>query len=319
MKRIGYLLVVLFLYGCSNEGGKLVCSMSYQLTTQQSESINQKSAVRSKTSLTDDRYTQFGDYITSVTPSVFIIKFLDLRLCSTWLNQEHNLAIIDNNKFAWSSTERIADFSQNSTVTIDLDGHVANDIDMIYLVSTPMFYYQEFELPAEYAGFTIDMDGPCNLKFLNFGGSANIDYPAANDGIGGVKTGCLVKGSNNPLMAPIFDKNWTGFNGNFPEMPHTTILGNTDSTFIFSSDGTASKDDPLGTGGDLIRSLSFNAITLHAIPEGETKTIVGMMTFDTSNLIQIYAGKDNVPYTSDDIFVYAPRYWERLSVKMTSY
>ncbi|MDP4187943.1 MAG: hypothetical protein Q8907_13155 [Bacteroidota bacterium] len=292
--------------------------MTYNLTNPKSGLI-EKSSGLSKTYSTTDRYTQFGDYITSLTPSVFVIKFLDIRLCSTWENQMNNLAIIDNNNFAWSSAERIANFSQNSTVNINLNGNIAQDVNMIYLVSIPMFYYQEFELPEQYSNFTIDMAGSNNLTYLNFGGSNNIDYSTASSGIGGIKVGRIIKGSNNPLMAPIFDQNWTGFNGNFPEMPHTTVFGNTDSTFIFSSKGGASKDDPLGTGGDIIRSNKFNSITLHAIPNGETKTLVGIMNFNTSNLIQIYAGKDNIPFTSDDIFVYAPKYWERLSVNLASY
>jgi hypothetical protein len=40
------------------------------------------------------------------------------------------------------------------------------------------------------------------------------------------------------------------------------------------------------------------------------------MTYCINNLIQIYAGQDNIPYTSDDIFVYAPNFWERLSVSL---
>jgi hypothetical protein len=317
MKRAIYLLIIVFLYSCSkNEGGKLVCSMTYNLTSQTSQSLNEKSLSVSKAYSTNDRYNQFGDYITSVTPSVFVIKFLDLRLCSTWENQMNNLAIIDNNDFSWSSTERIADFSNNSCVNINLSGTISKDLEMIYLVSIPMFYYQEFELPEQYYEFNVD-SGINNLTYLSFGGK-NIDYPTANAGIGGIKEGCLVKGSNSPLTAPIFDENWTGFDGNFPEIPHITVFGNSDSTFIFSSSGV-SKDDPMGSGEVLIRSSKFNSITLHAIPEGETKTITGVMTFDTNGLIQIYAGKDNLPYTSDDIFVYAPRYWERISVSLNPY
>jgi hypothetical protein len=26
-------------------------------------------------------------------------------------------------------------------------------------------------------------------------------------------------------------------------------------------------------------------------------------------MIQVYAGLDNIPYTSDDVFVYAPQFW----------
>jgi hypothetical protein len=310
MKKILYFFIIIFLSSCSKkEGGKLNCTMTYNLTSEKSIKVT-------KAYSSSDRYTQFGDYITSVTPSKFLIKFLSLKLCSTWENQMNNLEIIDNNKLDWTSTDRIADFSNNGTVIIAIDGNIAKDLEMIYMVSIPMFYYQEFELPEQYSDFNID-SGIDNLTYLSFGGS-NIDYPAANAGIGGIKTGRIVKGSNNPLMAPIFDENWTGFNGNFPEMPQTTVFGNTDSTFIFSSTGT-SIDDPLGAGGAIIRSNKFNSITLHAIPEGETKTITGTMTFNTTNLIQIYAGKDNIPYTSDDIFVYAPKYWESLSVSLASY
>ena len=153
------------------------------------------------------------------------------------------------------------------TVKINVNGTIKKDLEMIYLVSAPMFYYQEFELPEQYSKF---------------------------------------------------NENWTGFNGNFPEIPHATVFGNTDSTFIFSSTGI-SKDDPMGCAERIIRSNKFNSIKLQSIPEGETRTITGVMTFDTNGLIQVYAGKDNIPYTSDDIFVYAPRYWERISIDLTSY
>lgn len=315
MKRALYFLLIFVFASCSKEGGKLMWNMTYSLANEKDISGNKKSA------LTTDRYTQFGDYITSITPTRFIAKFLDLRLCSTWENQNNNLEIIDNNRFAWTSTDRIADFSNNNSVNININGNIAKDLDMIYLVSTPMFYYQEFEIPQQYYNFIIE-DGIDDrihfLRFLNFGGSKNIDYPSANSGIGGIKEGCIVKGSDSPLMAPIFDVNWAGFNGNFPEAPHTTVFGNTDSTFIFHSTGTC-KDDPMGLRGDIIRSNKFNPITLHAIPDGVTKTVTGSMTFNTTDLIQIYAGEDNVPYTSDDVFVYAPRFWERLSVSLTSY
>lgn len=318
MKKAFYFLIIIFLASCSkDDGGKLVCNMTYNLTNEMKASLHKKAYS------TSDRYTQFGNYITSVTPDKFLIKFLSLKLCNTWENQNNNLEIIDNNKLDWTSTDRIADFSENSTVSIAIDGNIPTDLEMIYLVSIPMFYYQEFELPEQYSGFTIDMDGSTNLACLSFGGASNIDYPAANDGIGGIKEGRIVKGGNNPLMAPIFDENWidvilNGFPGNFPEWPRTAVFGNTNSTFIYSSTGT-SIDDPLGTGGDIIRSNKFNSITLQAIPEGETKTITGIMTFNTAELIQIYAGKDNIPYTSDDVFVYAPKFWERISVILNSY
>jgi len=318
MKRILYLLIILCFARCSKEqGGKLVCNMTYNLSNEK------KATSAGKSYLKSDRYSHFGDYITSVTPDKFLIKFLHLRLCDTWENQNNHLDIIDNNKLEWTSTDRIADFSENGTVNITIEGNVTANIEMIYLVSIPMFYYQEFELPEQYTDFTINMQGSNNLACLSFGGSVNVDYRAATDGIGGTKVGRTVKGGNNPLMAPIFDENWidvilNGFPGNFPKWPRTIVFGNTNTTYIYSSTGT-SINDPMGNGGEIIRSDKFNPITLSAIPEGETKAITGIMTFNTTGLIQIYAGKDNVPFTYDDVFVYAPNYWERISVSLNYY
>lgn len=77
-------------------------------------------------------------------------------------------------------------------------------------------------------------------------------------------------------------------------------------------------NNPLGQSGYIVRSNSYNPITLQAIPTGETITVSGTMSFNISNLIQIYAGADNIPYTFDDIFVYAPNFWERLSVNINA-
>jgi hypothetical protein len=50
--------------------------------------------------------------------------------------------------------------------------------------------------------------------------------------------------------------------------------------------------------------------------EGETVEMYSTISFDTENLIQVYAGFDNVPYTVDVIFVYATNYLEMISVKL---
>ncbi len=41
------------------------------------------------------------------------------------------------------------------------------------------------------------------------------------------------------------------------------------------------------------------------------------MSFNYNNIIQIYAGQDNLPYTKDDVFLYRPDFWERLSVQVS--
>ena len=66
---------------------------------------------------------------------------------------------------------------------------------------------------------------------------------------------------------------------------------------------------------NLIR-IKVNPITLNPVPEGSTQVIGGTLSFDIDGLIQIYAGKDNKPYTADDVFVYAPKYWNRIKVML---
>ncbi|MFN8135513.1 MAG: hypothetical protein U0Z17_09910 [Bacteroidales bacterium] len=67
----------------------------------------------------------------------------------------------------------------------------------------------------------------------------------------------------------------------------------------------------------IIRSNKYVAKTVTMPTNGETIEMVSTISFDTENLIQIYTGQDNIPYTSDDIFLYAPNYWERLRLNST--
>jgi hypothetical protein len=98
------------------------------------------------------------------------------------------------------------------------------------------------------------------------------------------------------------------------------VFGSTDSTYIFYEKNihNQSINNPIGQSGYIIRSNAYDPFSLGNMSGGQTKKISGIITFNTTNLIQIYAGKDNIPYTSDDIFVYAPKFWERLSVNLTS-
>lgn len=40
------------------------------------------------------------------------------------------------------------------------------------------------------------------------------------------------------------------------------------------------------------------------------------ISFITDDLIQVYAGNNCVAYTGDDVFVYPPRYWERVVARL---
>jgi len=299
--------IALVASSCKPEGGHLACTVSYELDNTGKNT--------DMTGVTEERYTQFGDFITSITPDRFVGKFLHVRYSNRVEGQypgdEFNLDLFDN-QLAIEHPMRIADFSNNSTVTfIPEDTEVRATTDLIYFMAVCLFWYQELELPAEYEPFF----GP-QLQFLNLEGGIAPNFDGHFMGI--EKEGRTLRASHENFMAPIFDEGWTGFNGTYPVTAHHLIFGNTDSTWVFYTDGQDefSNDNPLWHNGYVIRSDRYVPTTITAIPVGETRTISATMRFNTTELIHIYAGADNVPYTSDDIFVYAPRFWERISVSL---
>jgi hypothetical protein len=101
------------------------------------------------------------------------------------------------------------------------------------------------------------------------------------------------------------------------------IFGNTDSTFVVNPNREivqgASENNPVAFSNvsDLvIRSHKYSNMIYNAPAEGETIVMNGTLIFNTQDLIQVYSGNDNIPYTSDDIFVYAPKFWERIYSKL---
>lgn len=301
--------------GCEKKGGKLQLVMTYN-TDQVNKNSDQ--GLKSTPELTNTHYSQFGDYITSITPSRFIGKFLHIRLSNWDENQEPgdelNIDFFDNN-IEMANSLRLADFSNNSSVNFEPDEiTVRNNTELNYFIAICLFFYQELELPQPYENFTGN-----DLKFLNFDGGFNNNFDGQSIGV--EKTGTHLKASHEDFLAPIFNTGWSGFYGNYPVGAHSYVFGKTDTTYIFKSDlqHQRTNDNPMGQNGYIVRSNKFNPVSISAISEGETKTIHGKMSFNTSDLIQIYAGQDNIQYTSDDIFVYAPNFWERISIKLEYY
>lgn len=257
-------------------------------------------------------HSGLGSYIGSITPSVFIGKFLDMRI-QTWKRDgtawDVNCNLIDNNT-PMDSSNRIADFSNGSQVSIypKIDGQPGPQglvFNMFMFIN--LFYYQEFELPEPY-------DTVVNLKMLEFGGT-KLDF--TGHFMGGVRNGRSVKGSSSPLLAPLYDNNWSGFQGHFPRIPAYFVFGETDSAYSFmGTQNVLTIDNPIGQEGPVMRSPHYDPIVIKPVPDDSTYVVNGVMTFDTENLIQIYAGRDNRPYTSDDVFVYAPKYWNRIKAMM---
>jgi hypothetical protein len=319
MKNLFYFLSLILFTGCNDSmSNKLVFNMTY--TTTENSNLTRQNSPALKTNLTEERYSRFGDFITSITPTVFIAKFGGMRLQhfvrgdKMWKEQ---IKIIDGYEVGIIDKDcgRLADFSNNATVQITpvfegVDYADMKNVEFNLFTNFILFFYQEFEIPAEYA----------NIKYLDnllYSGDS-IDLNSFS--VAGMRDGNWLKIGSSDLMAPIFDSTWTGFHGNYPQMPQSYVFGSTDSTYMYYEKGihNQSINNPTGQGGYIIRSNAYKPFSIGDMSGGQTKNISGVIAFNTTNLIQIYAGKDNIPYTSDDIFVYAPKFWERLSVNLTS-
>jgi hypothetical protein len=246
----------------------------------------------SKSVTLDTYYTQFGDYITSITPYQYSAKFNFLF----YQSQKYVVNLVGNN---WENTNMVpyldVDFSNNQEVTVlpalmisDSDNqfnwigcqdYEDSNVTFTYFSFIAYYFYQEIELPVEYSNIEFDQ--------LNRVRDDNYFNPE--------KIGNILKTKSPPLFLPFSE--------------------NTDLRFnfgVFNPDATPFILDDTST----VIHGSFSPVTLSMPLEGETKVLYSTISFDSENLIQLYAGTDNIPYTKDDIIVYSPKYWERIKVKM---
>jgi len=266
-----------------------------------------KSPVKSSNTNSGNIYAQFGDYITSLTPETFTSKINIMMYLDHWdqsYNSTHMISYVDGRDNDPNyEIATYADFSGNKEVSIDPILYSTDiwkgifkqkEIIFDYFYFVPVYFLQDFEIPVQY--------GEINL--YNLSGDA-VHYTDAPTG----KRRCKV--SNNPFVYPIYAESSC--------IPFGFVFGKTDSTFIFNKECAnvpQSENHPWGGSSPIIRSNKYAPVTVIMPLDGESIVMYSTVCFDTENLIQVYAGKDNVAYTSDDVFVYAPNYWERLNVKL---
>lgn len=267
-----------------------------------------------KTEVADSLYTGFGDYITSITPSHFSGKFQMLGfqegIEDLQGNPVHRLHFVDGN-LSDDDPLRIADFSNNAVVSFSpdirglQDDHglfVGEQIDFNYFFFDVLYLYQQVELPAQYDAVTLAM-------FNRSYGHGNFQYSSDS-----VIVNNLLSVDYYPFLSYALN------NENY--WPRFYIFGECDSTSLFNLEGnelTPSVDWPMGgpTNQPVFRISEYNSVIVNTPTEDETVALIATVSFDTENLIQIYAGADNIPYNSDDVFVYAPRFWERLKANLS--
>ncbi|QQS52449.1 MAG: hypothetical protein IPM71_06870 [Bacteroidota bacterium] len=292
------LLITILLFSCGNESekGKVIYKM--QFTTD-------KIILKNQSLNPDSLYSQFGDYITSLTPTQFIAQIWTIGYIDTVMAPGTNSAqvlqyIIQSvNHLPLNDPARMVDFSSNVTLSFnpEIYGRVNNDgqfedkqIDFKYFYFMPRFFCQIVQLPAEYENIKLDMFPPDSLE---------------NN---------ILKISQVEMLKKIFPNANTEWGFNF-------FFGNTDSSFVVNPNGEmipTSDDNPISSplNSLIIRSNKYTNMIYNAPLAGETVVMNGVLSFDTINLIQVYTGADNIPYTSDDVFVYAPNFWERIYSKL---
>lgn len=303
MKKIAVFLILIMVFSaCKKEGtGTMNFKMQYTDTPDKA-----KSDYKNET-----YYTQFGDYITSLTPHRFLAKFGMMAFRTNYMDpniKQHVLMFI-NGVLPDDDPSKIADFSNDAVVSYSpelgglMDDHfrfVGEQIELIYFFFDICNFYQEVNIPVEYEGVPLQM---FNYVYGNY--DCRLDSIMQNN---------VMHVEHFPFIARLFntDNGW----------PNFFVFGNCDSTFVYNTEGNEvpanSLHFPFGgsTGAQIIRSNNFLPIILNTPSENETINFIGTMSFDTHNLIQIYAGEDNIPYTIDDIFIYAPNFWERIQVSV---
>lgn len=296
----------LFISGCNKHDdenfvpGKIETQVSYQ-----GASAKKIAAYKEKE---DSLYTGFGDYITSLTPQVFKAKFICIRFVDD-LQVINQMELLDNN-LSYNDPLKYADFTGNSSVTMNptLGGNLTNEGASFgtttlfkYFYFRVEYFYQEVQLPAQYS----DID---TLNQFNFGTASNEEdwnqvYSSLSNNV--------LKARYRLFLYPLYE--------HIQRLPDAFVFGGTDSSYVLNL-FTDPHDYPnnLPYDGDyIVRSKKYTPITFVPSDESDKTTLIkATLAFDYNNLIQVYAGVDNIPYTKDDVFLYEPFFYDRLMVNV---
>lgn len=303
MKHATILLFAVLFAGCSrNEGLDLKFKAIYTSEPAIEKSSSLKSGT-GQTAATGD-YTQFGDFLGSITPAKVTAAFNTIRFVDRKDSEPGMPTMLEIIGVNWpfDDPRRFADFTNGNTLevvpeiygNVDTDGwFVDNDIRMKYL----------FILPQE---FVLEIDLPENISESNFGSYQGVYFD---------KQGNKLKCGIEFLLYHVVNEGYDIKNGIYLR---GFVFGETETSYIVRQNNI-----PTGDVAELItqaqphsvvRSSRYVSPVLYPPDKGETKIITTTISFDSEDIIQHYAGADNTPNTWDDILVFVPNFWERFSV-----
>ncbi len=314
MRKIAIISLIFLLFaGCKKDKyGNLVHKIKYT-------SAKESKAKNKGKGIAELYYTQFGDYITSITPGSFIGNFDMVRIYGTTTSSDNHpvfMTLIQPN--STDGNIRYADFSNNAEITVtptlcgpfvncndDGTGGCFKDDATFKLLQVCLHNIsQVINLPVQYNG----------VNLSQFNGQYGQGLYSSDS----VKIGNILTVDMYPLIGKISDTS------QFYGHPLTFYFGMTDNTTLYYSGPSMQFPTSLNETPNLdmpypfVWSNKFTEWTLKSPANKETITITSTIGFDNENLIQIYAGADNVPYTSDDIIVYAPNFWDRIYINVTT-
>lgn len=168
MKTYLYILtMIVLLSSCNKDEGRVLYKINF---TTNDITLRSSTLLKSAESGSDSLYTQFGDYITSLTPTKFVALIWSIGYVDTIVGRSDNnaqvLAYIDQNvtRLPLNDPSRIVDFSDNITVDFNplIGGRLKRNsqfedqqIDFKYFYFMPKYFYQIVQLPAAYTNVTI--------------------------------------------------------------------------------------------------------------------------------------------------------------------
>jgi hypothetical protein len=294
-KTFGILALLFLLASCKKDTGTMKYIGLFTTSIEKSANLSHS----------DSLYTIFGDYITSITPSHFACRLNMLVFQDRYQQSDpncHMISFVDGN-------DTVVDFSGNAEIEFQPILHSTDihdglfeqkEVDFKFLTFTPHYFIHDFEIPIEYLGFqndsnflhslgTIEFDSQQNKLFVH--STKQFSYAAIHGYANGMPSGFAL------------------------------IFGETDSSYIYWYTGNTLPEnerfpfwDQEGMG--IIRSNNFTTKRIIMPEKGHTNTMYSTISINTTDIIQIYAGLDNIPYTVDDVFVYAPHFWNRVTANL---
>ncbi|HOS83283.1 MAG TPA: hypothetical protein PK199_00055 [Bacteroidales bacterium] len=299
--KIQVLLIVsliVFTTACHKEG------LDVKFRTMYGSGLLKKLQVKSESTSESmyEQYYEYGDFIQYISPSKVTAKFNSIRYVDRKESQAGMQTMVDVISVNWPSDDarRFADFTNGSTVevipqmwgNIDNDGWFVEDtIRLRYLLILPDAFKFEFDYPAE-------------LPMYEYNTWPNIFKRTGNTVI------CDMHYLLQRTQHQAYDYEYGIFLKGF-------VFGGTDTSFIATQSQSAADIFDLismAQPHSVARSGNYECPILTPPVKRQSKIITTYITFNSENIIQHYAGYDNIAYTSDDMFVLEPKFWDRFDV-----